>query len=360
VYDVAVIDREILPENPQALTRYSANDPKFPVNSDARGFSRRTTAATRFGQPRGNPGVIKSARVVREDFALRIRHGWPLLLLLNSLASGADAAYQADLEKWRQDFDADVRTGGWLTLIGRFQVAEGVALIGSATTSTVRLQPGISPRRLATLTRHADSFEFAPARAVAATIDGGKIAGSVTLSTTKGRGRVRVGRLELVVRRVGDDYYLLVSDSQNPAIHNFKGTTWFPIDPSYRVPAAFTAYTKPETVQVPMTRVDSKILLTSDGDVTFQLAGKTVRLKSFTDSDGLFVMFQDQTNGKETYPGGRYLHAELPKDGATVLDFNKAFNPYCSVNVYVMCPISPAENSLAFGVPVGERYSAHE
>jgi hypothetical protein len=40
VYDeAAVIDGEMLPEIPQALTRYSANDPKFPVNNLARGFS---------------------------------------------------------------------------------------------------------------------------------------------------------------------------------------------------------------------------------------------------------------------------------------------------------------------------------
>jgi membrane fusion protein (multidrug efflux system) len=58
-----VIDQEMLPEIPQALIRYSANDLKFPVNSDARGFSRRTTAATQSmkaaGQPssRGTPGV---------------------------------------------------------------------------------------------------------------------------------------------------------------------------------------------------------------------------------------------------------------------------------------------------------------
>jgi uncharacterized protein (DUF1684 family) len=213
-----------------------------------------------------------------------LRHGWPVLVLLVNLASGADEAYQAGIEKWRQDFDADVRTGGWLTLIGRFQVAQGV----------------------------------------------------------------------------GDDFYLLISDEQNPAIHDFKGTTWFPIDPSYKVSAAFTAYAQPETVRVPMTRVDSKILLSSEGDVAFQLAGKTVRLKSFTDSEGLFVMFQDQSNGKESYGGGRYLHAELPKNGVTVLDFNKAFNPYCSVNAYVMCPISPPENRLEFSVPVVESYSAHE
>jgi uncharacterized protein (DUF1684 family) len=289
-----------------------------------------------------------------------LRHGWPVLVLLVNLASGADEAYQADIEKWRQDFDADVRTGGWLTLIGRFQVAQGVALIGSAPACTMRLQPGISPRQLATLTRHADVFEFAPARGVVATIDDKPVAGRVLLSTAKGTGRVRVGRLELVVRGVGDDFYLLISDKQNPAIRDFKGTTWFPIDPSYKVSAAFTAYAQPETVRVPMTRVDSKILLSSEGDVTFQLAGKTVRLKSFTDSEGLFVMFQDQSNSKESYGGGRFLYAELPKNGVTVLDFNKSFNPYCSVNAYVMCPIPPPENRLDFSVQAGESYSAHE
>jgi uncharacterized protein len=289
-----------------------------------------------------------------------LRPGWPILLLFCSLSSGAEQAYQAEIAKWRQDFDADIRTGGWLTLIERFQVADGVWLIGSDPKCAVRLAQEISPRQLATLTRHAQLFELAPARGVAATIDGKNVAGSVTLSTTKGTGRVKLGRLELVVRSVGDDFYLLISDEQNPTIHDFKGTMWYPIDPSYRIPAAFTAYAQPESVRVPMLRVDSKILLTSDGDLTFQLGGKMVRLKSFTDEEGLFVMFQDQTNGKDTYGGGRYIYAPLPKDGVTVLDFNKAFNPYCSVNPYVMCPVPPAENRLDFSVSVGETYSAHQ
>jgi uncharacterized protein (DUF1684 family) len=126
------------------------------------------------------------------------------------------------------------------------------------------------------------------------------------------------------------------------------------------VTATFTAYDKPEQRYIPVTHVDSKELHTSTGDVSFQIGGKTVRLRTFVDDDALFVMFQDQTNGTETYGGGRFLHAPMPKDGKTVLDFNKAFNPYCSVNTYVMCPIPPPENRLNFKIPAGETYSAQE
>ena len=65
-----------------------------------------------------------------------IKRGWPALFLLTSLVSAADASYVAEIQKWRQDFDADVRTGGWLSLIGRFKIEEGITTIGSDASST--------------------------------------------------------------------------------------------------------------------------------------------------------------------------------------------------------------------------------
>ncbi len=109
-----------------------------------------------------------------------------------------------------------------------------------------------------------------------------------------------------------------------------------------------------------MTHVESKTLMTSTGEVTFQLAGQTVRLKSFLDDSELFLMFEDSSNGKQTYGGGRFLHAPLPTNGVTALDFNKAFNPYCSLNPYVMCPIPTPENRLDIRVAAGETYTARE
>ncbi len=289
-----------------------------------------------------------------------IRRSRPALLLLTCLANAAYGDYVADIQKWRGDFDADVRNGGWLALIGRFKIAEGPSTIGSDASSTVMLPPALAAKRVGKLIRHGGTFQFDPEPGFKATVDGQPLAQSTTLSTKPGAGRILSGTLRLSVRAVGEDYYLLASDLQNPAIQKFTGTTWFPVDAAYQVTATFDPYDKPEQRYVPVTHVDSKELHTSTGDVSFQMGGQTVRLRTFDDEDGLFVMFQDETNGKETYGGGRFLYAPMPKDGKTVLDFNKAFNPFCSVNTYVMCPIPPPENRLNFKVPAGETYSAKE
>jgi uncharacterized protein len=166
-----------------------------------------------------------------------------------------------------------------------------------------------------------------------------------------------VGAVGVHVRAVGDDFYAMVTDDENPAIAKFQGVSWFPIDPSWRISAHFDPYRQSESVGVPMTHVSSKTTMTSSGDVTFELQGHAVRLKTFLDEDHLFVMFADPTNGRETYGGGRFLDAPLPKDGMTTLDFNKAYNPYCSVNDNVMCPVVPETSRLGVRVVAGEKYA---
>jgi hypothetical protein len=165
-----------------------------------------------------------------------------------------------------------------------------------------------------------------------------------------------VGAIRVNVRAVGDGFYAMVSDDENPAIARFQGISWFPIDPSWRISAQFVPYPQSESVGVPMTHVSSKTTMTSTGDVAFELEGHSIRLKTFLDEDHLFVMFADSTNGRETYGGGRFLDAPLPKDGITTLDFNKAYNPYCSVNDNVMCPVVPATSRLGVRVVAGEKY----
>jgi uncharacterized protein (DUF1684 family) len=280
------------------------------------------------------------------------------LLLLAPSADARDAAYVAEIQKWRENFDQDVRTGGWLEMIGRLKLDEGETTIGSDSASTMILPPP-APKRIGTVTREGVAFRFEPAAGVEATVDGEAASGVSELSTKPGSGRVKVGHYSFAVRAIGDDFYLLVRDSENPSIASFNGTSWFPIDSSYRVRARFTAYKQPEQVAEPLTHVDSKESMTSTGDVTFHWASKVIRLKTFIDEDQLFVMFQDPTNGRESYGGGRFLHAPLPKAGKTMLDFNKAFNPYCSINSYVMCPVPPSENRLDVRVAAGEKYDGH-
>ena len=109
----------------------------------------------------------------RENAIPRILRSLGLLplLLLTVQGSATDQTYAAGIRAWQQEHDPDVRTGGWLLLIGRYEVAAGASSIGSDPGSTIVLPEG-APRRLGVLTRTASDFQFAPASGVAATIDG--------------------------------------------------------------------------------------------------------------------------------------------------------------------------------------------
>jgi uncharacterized protein (DUF1684 family) len=97
--------------------------------------------------------------------------------------------------------------------------------------------------------------------------------------------------------------------------------------------------------------------MTSPGVAHFTVAGQEVRLAPFFTDGGkkLVVMFRDQTNAKTTYGAGRFLYAELPRDGQLLLDFNQAFNPPCAFAKSAVCPLPPRENWLKISVEAGEK-----
>jgi uncharacterized protein (DUF1684 family) len=101
------------------------------------------------------------------------------------------------------------------------------------------------------------------------------------------------------------------------------------------------------------------------GELRFERAGKQDTLSVYQSldlhrlpqyRDYLFVPFKDLTNGEATYGGGRYLDFRM-KDmqlGTCVLDFNKAYNPYCAYSEGYSCPIPPKENHLSVRIEAGE------
>jgi uncharacterized protein (DUF1684 family) len=71
----------------------------------------------------------------------------------------------------------------------------------------------------------------------------------------------------------------------------------------------------------------------------------------------LFVPFRDYTSGDESYGGGRYIDllASDVKGNKLIVDFNRAYNPYCAYNELYSCPVPPAENSLPLEIRAGEK-----
>jgi uncharacterized protein (DUF1684 family) len=269
-------------------------------------------------------------------------------------ADATDAQYLTDIAAWRNQFDADIRKDGWLETVGREKIPEGSSTLGASPTSRIVLPPP-APGLVGTLTRRSDRFEFEPATGTTVSIDERPVMTSAELSTEPGTGKIRVGSLALSVRQISNDFYLNISDANSPAIAAFKGTSWFRVNPAYRVKARFLPYEKPEDVVLTLTFASATKVFVSRGDVAFQLRGQSLKLKTFVLDDELFLIFQDETNGGETYGGGRFLFAPMPKNGLTTLDFNKAFNPYCAVNPFAICPITPAVNRLPVRIVAGAK-----
>jgi uncharacterized protein (DUF1684 family) len=74
--------------------------------------------------------------------------------------------------------------------------------------------------------------------------------------------------------------------------------------------------------------------------------------------DHLFLPFTDLTSGEETYTAGRYIDLSFEDiiDNKVVIDFNKAYNPYCAyVSGKYNCPIPPRENTLSVAILAGEK-----
>jgi|SRR5215472_4575893 len=286
------------------------------------------------------------------------------LLLLAATAAFADDAYRAKLEKDRRDTDAMLRSEhSPLLLVGRFRVNEGASTIGSDPSSTIVL-PAKAPQHLGTLIRQAGQFTFEPAPGTSVFLNGKPISGSVPLqaiASPKPTDRVSFGDFRFGIRPLDQEFSLLLSDAQSPFRKAFTGTNWFPINPAYRVTAHFVPAPQKKTILVPFTDGGTQAFAVS-GDLIFQLAGQRLQLKALgsRDGDGLFIMFQDQTSGKETYGGGRFIETDAPQDGNVTLDFNKAANPYCAYDPYSICPIPLQENRLNVAVRAGEMHHGLE
>jgi uncharacterized protein len=69
------------------------------------------------------------------------------------------------------------------------------------------------------------------------------------------------------------------------------------------------------------------------------------------------IWFTDLTTGKETYKIGRYLDFRYSpdKDYIYIIDFNRAYNPYCAYSELFTCPIPTKEDHLNFAIKAGEK-----
>ncbi|MBT8237700.1 MAG: DUF1684 domain-containing protein [Croceitalea sp.] len=141
----------------------------------------------------------------------------------------------------------------------------------------------------------------------------------------------------------------------------FTGLDFYEPDTNYIVSAYFER--TPDAIPFFMpTTTDRQSQEVVYGIANFSLNGQehqlevyqTIELKEEEGfEDYLFLPFLDDTNGVETYGGGRYIDLSIPEGDTLVIDFNKAYNPYCVYNKKYSCPLVPRQNYLKTKVLAG-------
>jgi uncharacterized protein (DUF1684 family) len=145
---------------------------------------------------------------------------------------------------------------------------------------------------------------------------------------------------------------------------NFPGLRFFPYAPALRFLVRLTNIEATE---------EEAVTAGEDGVVRLHPFARTLGLAEALGGEltlywimgyggGVFLPFADETNGGETYGGGRYLldtikGADLgtTADGRVILDFNFSYFPSCAYLPRWVCPLPPPANRLRTMISAGER-----
>lgn len=165
---------------------------------------------------------------------------------------------------------------------------------------------------------------------------------------------IELGSLAMRIIRRGESLLLRVWDREAPAVKQFKGLKYYPVDPEYCITAKFIHYDPPlERQTLDMIGSEQKSLFT--GKAEFTINGANCQLDAEDADDELLFNFTDLTRADTTYPGGRYITVPKPVQSAVTLDFNRAVNWPCAYTRFATCPLPPFENRLSMRIEAGEK-----
>jgi len=259
-------------------------------------------------------------------------------------ADGRDPNYVKSIEQWRAAHAEKLKSEtGWLNVAGLFWLKEGLNRAGSDPKNDVALPDG---------PLHSGIFQLAGRTVTYRGEDG------ATRTLKPNTDVLQIGRVKLFVIVRSEKIGLRMRDPQSKMLREFSGLSWYPIQPEGRIVAKFVA--EPKKIRVP-----NVLGQTADEDapgyVQFDWHGKQVKLYPTQEENRLFFILRDQTAGHGTYGAGRFLYADLPKDGRVILDLNQIENPPCAFTPFATCPLPPKENRLDMKLEIGEKdYGHHE
>jgi uncharacterized protein (DUF1684 family) len=294
----------------------------------------------------------------------RVLPGFCLLLVLPLLRAAnvpdiKSTVYQQDYAKWRKDLGAS-RRKNWLTLVGLFWLREGENRVGGDQRDEVPLPADKVPSQVGVIEFKSGKALFKSRPGVHVLHDG-KPVQSIELQpdVTDNPTVLEIGDIRMLLIQREKKFGMRIRDIHSKTLAEFKGTEFFPVQGSYLVDARFVPFDKPKPVPI-ATVIGQDAQMDSPGYVEFTLHGQKIQLQAVTEgTPELMLIIKDKTSGKSTYPAGRFIDTDPPKDGHVVIDFNRAYNPPCAFTAYATCPLPPKGNWMPIAVEAGEKFSGH-
>ncbi len=269
------------------------------------------------------------------------------------------AAHSADVEAWREWRHTELmQPYGWLSLVGLHWLENGRNTFGTHPGNKIVFAPENAPESIGRFVLEDDMVSMTVRSNLGVRVDGKPAQWQMMSAPSLSKPPVAtMGSLQWHVIKRQERFAIRLKDSLSATRTEFDGIEMFDLNADWRFVATFDRNDPPKTVRVP------NILGTvsdqpSPGAVVFKVGRKKYRLDVTQErgNPNYFIAFGDQTNGFETYGGGRFVWVDAEdENGRVVLDFNKSYNPPCVFTDYATCPLPPRQNRLPLRIEAGEK-----
>jgi uncharacterized protein (DUF1684 family) len=276
----------------------------------------------------------------------------------------SEEEHLAEIEAWHQQQMASLqKENGWLNLIGLFWLEEGRNTFGTGEDMDLIIEKGDFAKEIGQFELTDGKVYFLPA--VEGVKSGEKDVKEKLLvfdPENEISEALSYSSLNWTIIKRTDAYGVRLRDFNAEAVRDFEGVDQFPIDLNWRIIADFVPYTPSKSI--PITNVIGQTYdSNSPGFLKFEIDGKSYQIDALGEEadERLFLIFADETSGRETYGGGRYMYVDkADRMGKIILDFNKAYNPPCVYTAYATCPLPPRQNMLDVPIAAGHlNFGAH-
>jgi len=276
----------------------------------------------------------------------------------NNIVSGdQDAWHKSIHESWAEE-DSEFKNSPTSPLAGvsRFEISEVETVYFSIRDGQLGWSPENTAQPLFSLTNIEDGWKWTGQDDIH--VERGEEA-VPTGSLLAIGDNLKAGRFTVSFYPSADKITALVFDPDTQRIKDFETLDRFEANPKFAVTAKIVKFESPEQLDLitGLQRFKKQYRYARLHFVIDDMPLELTAYKYALEGDGsgyFFIPFTDNTTGKYSYGGGRYLFADEPTEGDEVqLDFNLVINPLCSYAAIYNCIVPTRENKLPVAITAG-------